>query len=71
MRPHIAHHLLVDALRGAAQGELAQRGQIARLKIMPDRAFCLLRDIDLAFAQTLDEILGREIDDLHIVSACR
>ena len=34
---------------------------------MTDRALGLLRHIDLALVQTLDQILGRKIDDLDIV----
>ena len=69
VRPHVVDHLLVDALRRAAQRQLAQRGQIARLEIVAERALGLLRDVDLALLQPLDQVVGREIDDLDLVGA--
>ena len=59
--------LLVDPLGGAAQRQLAQRGQIARREVVANGALGLLRHIDLALAQALDQILGGEIDDLDVV----
>ena len=67
MRLHIAHHLLIDPLRGAAQREFAQRGQIAGREIVADRAFGLVRHIDLAVAQPLDQIVRRQVDQLDVV----
>ncbi len=69
MRAHIAAHLLIDALRRASQRQLAQGGEIARLEIMADGALGLLRQVDLAFLEALDQILGREVDDLDVVGA--
>ena len=34
---------------------------------MPDRPLGLLRNIDLAFVQAVDQIVGRQIDDLDVV----
>ena len=34
---------------------------------MADRALGLLRHIDLAFVQALDQVLGRQIDNLDVV----
>ena len=67
MRPHMRQQLLVDPLGGAAQRQLAQCGQVALREEMTNRALGLLRDIDLALVQPLDQVLGREIDDLDIV----
>ena len=67
MLAHVREELLIDALGGAAQSQLAQCRQVARRKIMAYRALGLLRHIDLTLAQTLDQIFGREIDDLDIV----
>ena len=67
VRPHVRQQLIVDALRGPPQRQLAQRGQIARLEVMPDGALGLLRHIDLAFVQPLDQVVGRDIDDLDVV----
>ena len=65
----MGEQLLVDALGGAAQGELAQCGEIAGREIMRQRALGLLRDVDLAFLEALDEIVGRQIDQLDGVGA--
>ena len=59
--------LVVDALCCLPQRQLAQSGQIARLEIVPDRPLGLLRDIDLALAQSLDQVVGGEIDDFDVV----
>ena len=67
VRLHIAHHLLVDPLRRAAQCELAQRGQVAGREVVPDRALGLVRHIDLAVAQPLDQVLRRQVDQLDVV----
>ena len=67
MRLHVGQHLLVDALGGAPERQFAQRGQIAGLKIMADGARGLFGDIDLAFLETLNQVVGRKIDDLDIV----
>ena len=67
MRPHVRQQLLVDPLGGAAQRQLAQRSQIALREVVANGALGLLRHIDLALAQALDQILGGKIDDLDVV----
>ena len=57
MRLHVLEQLLVDPLGGAAQRQLAQRGQVARREIVLERALGLLRDVDLALLQALDQIV--------------
>ena len=67
MGAHVRQQLVVDALRGPPQRQLAQRGQIAGLEVVPHGALGLLRHIDLAFVQPLDQVVGRDIDDLDII----
>ncbi len=64
---HVSDHLLVDALRRPPQRQLAQRRQIARREIMANCALGLVRHVNLAVLQSLDQILGREVDDLDII----
>src|SRR5262249_35397977 len=62
-------HLPVDMLGRLPERELAQGCQVARLEVAPERALGLLGDVDLAFPQALEELLRREIDELHLVRA--
>ena len=64
---HVGQHLVVDPLRGAAQRQLAQRGQVAFGEIVVERALRHFRHIDLALVQALDQIGGREVDQLDLV----
>ncbi len=66
---HVGEQLLVDPLRGAPQRQLAQRGQIARREIMLQRAFGLFGNVDLALLQPLDQVIGREVDQLDRMRA--
>ncbi len=59
--------LLVHALGGAAERKLPERGQIARREIVVERALGLLGDVNLAFLEPLDQLLGRQVDDLDVV----
>ena len=59
---HLGQKLLVDALGGAAQCQLAQRVQVHRGEIMLKGPARLLRHIDLALFQPLDQVVGREVD---------
>ncbi len=61
---HMGEQLLVDPLGGAPQRQFAQRGQIAGREIMLQRALGLLGDVDLALLQPLDQVVGREVDQL-------
>ena len=73
--PHIADslvlaivaHLLFDAVGGAAQRQLAQRDEIALAEEVLDRRPRLLRHVDLALVQAIDQLVGRQIDQLHLV----
>ena len=66
---HMGEQLLVDPLGGAPQRQFAQRGQVARREIMLQRALGLFGNIDLALLQALDQVVGREIDQLDRVGA--
>jgi len=54
----VVEQLFVDAIGGAPQRQLAQRGQIAGREIMLQRALGLLGHIDLALLEPLDQIVG-------------
>ncbi len=59
---HVGEQLLVDALGGAAQRQLAQRGQVSRREIMLQRTLGLPGNVDLALLQPLDQVVRREVD---------
>ena len=63
----IVLHLRVDAVGGAAQRQLAQRDQVALAKEVLHRALGLLRQIDLALLQPLEQVIGRQVDQLDLV----
>ena len=69
LRLHVLEQLLVDPLGRAPQRQLAQRGQIARREIVLERALGLLGHVDLALLQPLDQIVGREVDQLDRIGA--
>jgi hypothetical protein len=50
-------HLIVDAIGGTAQGQLAQGNQVAFAEEMFDGALGLAGDIDFAFVQALAQIV--------------
>ena len=64
---HLDEQLLVDPIGGAAQGQFAQRGQVGRREEVLQRPFRLLRHVDLAVLQPLDEIVRRKVDQLDRV----
>ena len=59
--------LVVDTVGGPAQCQLPQGQQIALAKEIPGGAFgpviALLRQIDLALLQALQQLVGRQVDD--------
>ena len=69
MRLHFREQLLVDPLGGAAQGEFAQRGEVGGREEMLERALGLFRNVDLAFLEALDQVVGRQIDQFDGVGA--
>ena len=68
-RLHLVEQLLVDALGGAPQRQLAQSGQIGGREEMLERALGLLGDVDLALFQALDQVVGSDVDKLDGVGA--
>ena len=66
---HLGEQLLVDPLGGAAQRQLAQRRQVGGREEMLQRALGLFGNVDLAFLEALDQVVGREIDQLDGVGA--
>ncbi len=57
----------VDAVGGGAQGEFAQRDQIALAEERHERLTGFLGRIDAAFTQALDQFVGRQIDEFDLV----
>jgi len=62
-------NLIVDPFGGAAQRELAQCGEVGRREEMLERALGLLGDVDLAFLESLDQVVGRQIDQFDRIGA--
>ena len=60
-------HLIVHPVGGSAQGQLAQGYQVAFTEEMFDGALGLAGDIDFAFVQALAQIIGRQVDQHHLV----
>ena len=69
VRLHLAEQLLVDALGRPAQRELAQSDEVGWRKEMLERALGLFGHVNLALFQPLNEIVGRQIDQLDGVGA--
>ena len=67
VRGLVAAHLRLDALGGAAQRELAQRDEVALAEEVLDGARRLLRDVDLALVQALEQLVDGQVDDAHLV----
>ena len=67
MRLHVRQQLIVDPLRGPPQRELTQSGQVAGLEIVPGCPFGLMRHVDLALVQALDQIVRGDVDDFDVV----
>ena len=66
---HLLEQLLVHALRRAPQGELAQGREIGRREVVLERPLGLLGDVDLALLQALDQVVGRQVDELDGIGA--
>lgn len=69
MRAHVIDHLLVHTLRGPAQRKLTQGGQISGDEVVLSGALGRFAEVHLSFLQALNEVLGREIDQLDILGA--
>ena len=62
-------HRGVDAVRGGAQRQLAQRDEVALAEEILDRVARLLGDVHLARLQPLEQHVGRRVDHHHLVGA--
>lgn len=66
LRPDMVEHLRVHRLRGAGQRQFAQCRQVGVGEEVLERAGRFLRQIDLADLQSLDQLVGRNVDDLDL-----
>jgi hypothetical protein len=64
---HVAPHLGVDAIGGLPEGQRAQRDQVALAEEVLDGVRGQVRDVDLLALQAVQEIVRREVDELHLV----
>lgn len=62
----IVQHLAIDAERGAAQRHFTQGGEVRFRKEMAERPARLLRYIDLAVLEPVDQFVGRQVDKLDL-----
>ena len=65
-RAHVVQHPRIHRLRGAAQRQFTQGRQVRFGEEMAERAGRLGRKIDLASLQPIDELVGRNVDDLDL-----
>ncbi len=63
----IAVHRRVDTLGGLAQRQFAQRDQVALAEEVVERDAHALGHVDLALAQPLQQVVGRQVDQLDFV----
>ena len=63
----VFQHLLIDPIRGAAQGQFAQGDQVSLAEEILDRAFGLVREVDLAFLEALQQFIGWQVDQHHFI----
>src|SRR2546427_501283 len=59
--------LTVSAPSGSAQRELAQGDEVALAKEVPDGLLRLVGHVDLAVPEALEQIVGRQVDQLDLV----
>ncbi len=69
MVAHVVLHLRVHPLRRLAEGELAERDQVALAEEVVNGLLRLRRDIDLALLEPLEEVVGGQIHQLDLVGA--
>ena len=68
-RLHLLEQLVVNAFCRAAECEFAQRGEVGRREVVLERTLGLLGNVDLAFLEALDQVVGRQIDQFDTVGA--
>lgn len=61
--------LLVDTFGGSPQSQLTQGREIGGGKIVLERSLRLLGNVDLAFFETLDQIIRCQVDKLDGIGA--
>ena len=64
---HVGLHLRVHAVGRPPQGQLPERDQVALAEEVLDRLLGLLREVDLAFLQALDQLVGGQVHQLDLV----
>ncbi len=69
LEPAMGFELRIHPVGGPAERQLAQRDQVALPEEALERAFGLVWDVDLALAQALDQVVGREVHQLDLVGA--
>ena len=62
-------HLLVNAVGGAAESEFAERDQVAFAEKILDGRGGLFRQVHFAFLHALEQVVGRQVDELDLVGA--
>ncbi len=60
-------HLLIDPLGCSPECHFPQRDEIALAEKILERLLCVLRHIDLAVFESLQEIVGREVDQFDVI----
>ena len=66
--PLVALHLVVHPVGGAPQRQLAQGDQITLAKEVLNRTLGLIRQVNLAFLEPLQQFVGRQINQHHLIS---
>ena len=69
VRLHVGQELLIHPLRRPPQRQFAQRGKVARRKVMGDRPARRVRYIDLAGVEPLDQLLRGDVHQFDGVGA--
>ena len=62
---HLGEQLLIHPIGGAAQRKLAKGRQVGRREKVLQCPLGLLRDVNLSVFETLDQIVGSEINQFH------
>ena len=66
---HVVDHLIVHPLRRPPQRQFPQGCEVAGQEVMLHRSLRLVRQVDFALVQPLDQVLGGEVDQLDVVRA--
>ncbi len=59
-------HVRVDALGRLAEGQLAQRDEVPLAEEVLGGALCLRGEVDLPFAEALEQIVGRDVHEVDL-----